>query len=249
MDFKIKDLMKETNEPFRRGYWKITAVSFLLIMLSAGIAYSGLISSVNEIPELVRNIIANEFAGRSSWDMRMAAIVLTLVGGMLVLSLVVKFLLDVFLDNPIRVGADRMFLDTVEEPEKPILLARLAFAFDADYINTVKVMFLKTLFVNLWMILLIVPGIVKAYQYRMVPYLLAEDPYMPHKQALATSKEMMKGWKAKAFLLDLYFIPWEILGLLTLSVLSIFYVEPKKNLANTVFYMKVRNANLTGGEQ
>ena len=55
--------------------------------------------------------------------------------------------------------------------------------------------FLKQLFTFLWCLLLIVPGIVKAYEYMMVPYILAENPDMSREEVFALSKQMMKGNK------------------------------------------------------
>ncbi|MDO4617585.1 MAG: DUF975 family protein [Lachnospiraceae bacterium] len=247
MNFTIKELLRQTDGPFRKDYWKIAAASFLLVVLSFGLSYSSIISSVNQIPDLVRSIMDNEFTASRNWDMRMAAVLLTMVGGLLIFSTLIKFLLDVFLANPIEVGANRMMLDAMEE-EGSAMLARLAYAFDADYINTVKVAFLQSLFTNLWTILLIVPGIYKYYEYKMIPYLLAENPYLPQGEAFKKSKELMKGYKWKAFLLDLYFIPWEILGLLTFGVVTIFYVEPKRQLAKTALYLKIKELNQQGGE-
>ncbi len=247
MEFKIKDLIKETGEPFRKDYWKITAVSILLLFLSLGLSYSTVLHSVNEIPDLIKETFNNEFAVRRIWDLRMTAILLTLVGGLLLLSMILKLLADILLDNPVRVGADRMMLDAMEQ-EKPVMLARLAYAFDEDYIKTVKVMFLKTLFNALWSLLLIVPGIIKFYEYRLIPYLLAENPCLTHQEAFRISKAMMKGNKWKAFLLDLYFVPWEIFGVLTAGILTVLYVEPKRHLACAAFYLKIKEMNEKGGE-
>ncbi len=242
MNWKIKDLIAETKEPLRRGYWKITSVSFLLIILMTGMSYTSLISSINELPELVRNIISNEFAPDRTFDGRMLGIILTLAGGILFLSLLIHIVLDIFLDNTLRVGAYKMFVSALDE-KKNILLADLASAFDANYLNVVKIMLLKTICTYAWMLLLIVPGVMKIYEYQLIPYLLAEDPHMSRKEAFAKSKQMMKGYKMKAFLMDLYFLVWHILGILTFGIAELFYVAPKVNLVNADFYLKVKEAN------
>ncbi len=247
MEFTIKEIMKATDAPFKKSYWKVTAASFLLIMLSFGISSSSLVRSINQIPELIQEIVTNEFSAGRRWDIRMIAVLLTLAGGMLLLSLLVKFLLDVFLENPIEIGSNKMMLNALEG-DQPVMLASLPFAFDADYINTVRVMFFMSLFKNLWTMLLIVPGIIKSYEYRLIPYLLAENPYQSSKEAFKKSKELMHGYKWKAFLLDLYFLPWELLGIFTLGVMTIFYVEPKRNLAKAEFYRKVKEIKSKGEE-
>lgn len=242
MNFKIKDLMQITKEPFRRGYWKITFASFLMILMSAGVSYSTLIGSVNEIPELIQNVIYNEFSGNKGMNVQMIAVLLTMVGGLLLLSCLVKLLLDIFLENPLAVGADRMMIMAMD-PEKPIMLSNLAHAFDSDYLNTVKVVFLKRFFTDMWCLLLIIPGIIKGYEYMLIPYLLAENPYQTPEEVFKKSKQMMRGYKRKAFLLDLYFIPWSILGFLTMGIMSVFYVAPKKNLVTAAFYLKIKEIN------
>ena len=61
------------------------------------------------------------------------------------------------------------------------------------YGNTVKVMFLRGLFQTLWTLLLVVPGIIKHYEYYMVPYLVAEYPEKDSKEIFRLSREMMNG--------------------------------------------------------
>ena len=59
--------------------------------------------------------------------------------------------------------------------------------------------------------MLVVPGIIKHYEYRMIPYILAENPTMPREEAFQISRRMMMGQKMDVFVLDLSFIGWFIL--------------------------------------
>ena len=71
---------------------------------------------------------------------------------------------------------------------------RILGAFKSGYIgNVVKITFFRDLYLFLWSLLLVVPGIIKSYEYRMIPYLLAEYPDMPQEEAFRKSKEMMYG--------------------------------------------------------
>ena len=72
-------------------------------------------------------------------------------------------------------------------------------------------MFLRDLFTALWSLLLVVPGIVKHYEYLMVPYIIAENPAMDYKEAFQISKQMMDGEKMEAFIMDLSFLGWYLL--------------------------------------
>ena len=73
-------------------------------------------------------------------------------------------------------------------------------------------MFLKGLFQGLWSLLFVIPGIIKSYEYRMIPYILSENPNISRKRAFEISKQMMKGNKWDTFVLDLSFIGWQILS-------------------------------------
>jgi uncharacterized membrane protein len=74
--------------------------------------------------------------------------------------------------------------------------------------------------------LLFIPAIVKTYAYRLVPYLLADDPSLAGRAAVTRSRELMAGNKGKTFLLDLSFLGWHLLSLLTLGLLAVFRVLP-----------------------
>jgi uncharacterized membrane protein len=100
--------------------------------------------------------------------------------------------------------------------------------------------FLKSLYTLLWTLLLIIPGIVKHYEYRMIPYLLADFPEMSKDDAFRISKEMMNGNKMNAFILDLSFIGWHILSAVTLGIVGIFYVNPYVNATNAELYLTLK---------
>ena len=102
-------------------------------------------------------------------------------------------------------------------------------------------MFFKDLFTALWSLLLIIPGIIKGYEYCMIPYLLAEDPSISKDDAFAATKQMMDGDKWNTFVLDLSFIGWAFLGVLTCCILNIFYVAPYQNLTNAQLFYALKN--------
>ena len=109
-------------------------------------------------------------------------------------------------------------------------------------------MFRRDISIALWSMLFVIPGIVKSYEYRMIPYLLAEHPEMTWKDAFAESKEMMTGNKWKAFVLDLSFIGWQLLSILTLGLLSVFYVNPYKFSTNAALYEAIKYGTPTDYE-
>ena len=95
--------------------------------------------------------------------------------------------------------------------------------------------FLRSLYTSLWSLLFIIPGIVKSYAYAMTPFIMAENPEMTASEAITASKEMMDGHKGELFTLDLTFIGWDLLCLLTLNIGHL-WLNPYKNAAYAVFY-------------
>ena len=101
-------------------------------------------------------------------------------------------------------------------------------------------MFLHDLYIALWTCLLIIPGIIKCYSYRMVPFILAENPRMPSNQIIQRSKEMMNGHKLETFLLDLSFIGWEFLSIISLGIVRVLWTEPYYFQTNTKLYKSLK---------
>lgn len=95
--------------------------------------------------------------------------------------------------------------------------------------------FLRGLYITLWSLLFIIPGIIKSFSYAMTPFIMAENPDMTAKEAIEASKQIMDGHKGELFMLDLTFIGWELLAALTLNIGYIF-LNPYKNAAYTAFY-------------
>ena len=140
--------------------------------------------------------------------------------------------LRIFVFGPLEVGCQSFFLRNAQAPAE---LGELGRGF-RSYWPTVGAMFLRDLFLLLWSLLLIVPGIVKSYSYRLTPYILADNPGMKGTDAITLSRRMMDGQKWNAFVLDLSFIGWELLSALTGGLLGIFYVNPYRDCTNAELY-------------
>lgn len=100
--------------------------------------------------------------------------------------------------------------------------------------------FLMVLFVYLWMLLLIIPGIIKAFAYAMTPYILKDNPELSANQAMNLSVKMMKGHKFDLFYLYLSFIGWGFLSMLTLG-LGYLWLMPYMYASMAAFYQDVKN--------
>ena len=97
-----------------------------------------------------------------------------------------------------------------------------------------------------WSLLLVIPGIVKGYAYLMAPYILADNPCMSAREALAESKRMTNGHKFDLFVLSLSFIGWFLLIPITLGLIMIWLVPyTNATLANYYLAMKDEKSTVT----
>ena len=175
-------------------------------------------------------VLAGPAMGAAIGVMIFAALVAFVVVMAIILAL------NAFIINPFVVGGFRFFTKNLDEEAN---VSNLGYGFDNNYKNIAITMFFRDLYIILWTLLFIIPGIVKAYEYRMIPYLLAEDPTMTREQAFAISKEMMTGNKWKAFVLDLSFLGWHILSIFTLGILEIFWVQPYEYSTDAALYRRL----------
>ena len=144
---------------------------------------------------------------------------------------------------PLGFGLSVAYLQYVRgEAEEDNLVTR-PFAVFNHYGRWLGASLLVALFVFLWSLLLVIPGIVKAYSYAMTPYILHDNPEMGVSDSLRRSQQMMKGFKTKLFLLDLSFIGWLLLGFITFGI-GLLWVCPYMATARAKFYevLKARQA-------
>lgn len=204
------------------SYIKNVAVSFILI-ISLYAFYSSGSSAAGESQQAYLN-------GVSDRALMVAAGILC-IGGLIGVGL------RVFVFKPLEVGCRRYFLNTYNG-EQPI--STILDPFTRSYLNTVLTMFVRDLFLFLWTMLFIIPGIIKSYSYRMVPYLLSENPEMSPLEVISTSRQLMNGRKLEVFVYDLSFIGWYLLAAITCNLVGIFYFYPYKALADAQLYSCIR---------
>lgn len=219
---------------FKRNYWKCVLVSLIMLLLFGGA------TSTSGAGDSTDDIMA-EFQNLAMIDTDEWGLVLVAVLGVVGISVLIVAVWNIFLINPIRVGINRFFLMNAEQQAT---LEELAYPFrKGRYLKTVGTLFLESLFITLWTCLLIIPGVIKMYEYRMVDYILADEPELSPKECLRRSKDMMKGNKWKAFVLDVSFWGWTILSSITCGILGVFFVNPYINATEAELYLVLRNNN------
>lgn len=256
-----KELKQKGKAAFLANYWKTVLVSLIVVILLAGTGGAGGraggtykpsdedvqfetqipgVSGVASIPQQIESAkdALNEAASAAG-----AGIVAGIIGIIVLAVSLIAICVDIFLLNPLSVGATRFFVKNLNTKAQ---IRELGFCFDSGYRYVVKTMFFKDLYNFLWYLLLIIPGIVKAYEYRMIPYILSEHPDMPTQEVFRKSKEMMSGQKWNTFVLDLSFIGWEIVSLITSGIVGIFYVNPYRHMTSAALYERLEYGNGTG---
>lgn len=261
-----KELKERAKEALKRNYWKIVLVSLIGMLIGGGLGSSGISGGGSDIHDMASDNVKEHFTEHENddvdWegaeavldDIQMdirpqdiVAVAFTVIVVLIVAAIVlaIGIALDVLLLNPVQVGINRFMVKSLDDTAR---IAEVGYTFDHNYKNGVKVMFFKDLYVVLWSLLFIVPGIYKAYQYRMVPYILGENPDMTYQEVLLRSKDMMDGQKWDAFVLDLSFILWHMLGGITCGLAEIFYVAPYVNLTDAALYSRLSRKDLADAQ-
>lgn len=153
---------------------------------------------------------------------------------------VTAMLFQFFIANLILVGERRFFLEARNYHQTRI--SKIFFLYKLRYIrNPAWIMFCRNAFQWLWN-LTVIGGIIKHYEYSMIPFILAENPAISRKDAFQLSRQLMHGNKWRMFLLHLSFLGWEILSFLTLGVLDFLYVNPYMTGTDAELYMELRRS-------
>lgn len=174
-----------------------------------------------------------------------SAISLTLMIFFTLGVMLIFIVLRAFIYNPIKIGKNNFFMGIRENDRK---VGDIFFLFEkSKLISPVITMFFVELYTFLWTLLLFIPGIIKSYEYKMIEYILSENPQIDRKRAFELSKHMMNGQKWDAFVLDLSFIGWNILSSITFGIVGIFYVNPYIESTYAELYAVLRKNAINEG--
>lgn len=186
----------------KRNYWKM----FVIALLASILTGEG-VSTISSVQDVADNF---------SPDMQTTILTIGTVGSLLGL------VYTIFIGNVIRVGKAAYFIQNQNENPP---LNMIFSAFKGNYMNVVKIMVVMYVKNFLWFLLFIIPGIMKAYEYSMIPYILAENPNISMDEAFAQTRNMTMGQKMDLFVLDLSFLGWIVLGGICCGV-GILFVQP-----------------------
>lgn len=223
------DMVKErARAAFKLQYWPIVGNELLASILVGGFGGLSLRFSKNDLNNL-RELVGN--------DAVFSQVIRVLLGVVLTVG-VIGILYSFLVGNVIRVGLAKLRLSAYRQEN---FRTEDLFSAFKQYGRCVGTMALYTLFVTLGTILFIIPGIIVAYGLYEVPFLLAEDPSLSGMDAIRRSWNDMKGHKGELFGLELSFIGWILLSILTCGILAVFYTGPYMALAGTGFYHELHH--------
>lgn len=156
-----------------------------------------------------------------------------------------SLLFSVFVLPPVWVGYSG-FCTKIYKEEQTSINDMFRTGFD-NYWRKVGGILWMQLFVFLWSLLLIIPGIIKSLAYFMTPYILADSKNVTAKQALKLSMRMTKGYKGEIFIMQLSFIGWSLLSMLTFGILGILYVNPYIYTSYAGIYAELKQSAISNG--
>ncbi|MCR4591012.1 MAG: DUF975 family protein [Lachnospiraceae bacterium] len=225
------ELKERGKAAMKANYGMAVVVSLIMTVLAGGSgAYTG-----SNVSKNAGDAVKNSGIAPEALVAIMAAVV-----SIAVIIMIAGFVLKVFLFNPLYVGCRNFF---IKNSEAPAQLGEVGRAFQPSWMNNVLTMFLTDLFLGLWFCVFIIPGFVKIYSYRLVPYIMAENPDLKGTEAITLSRQYMKGNKWKAFCFDISFVGWWLLSLITCGILEVLYVGPYYNCACAELYKAIRDEN------
>ncbi|MDR1176062.1 MAG: DUF975 family protein [Treponema sp.] len=159
----------------------------------------------------------------------------------------VLFIVAIIISGPLYLGYYGYFLKRIRGEAVSI---KVVFDGFKQFSRAFALMLLTIVFAFLWTLLLIIPGIIKSLSYSMAFFVLYDNPNMKPRQALKESIRMMKGYKGKYLGLNLSFIGWVLLGLLTLGI-GYLWLYPYMYMTIANFYenIKISQKEMAGEEQ
>lgn len=168
---------------------------------------------------------------------RRVVVLILLIAALMIYVFITFFIKKTYLVISRRIVLETRTYDTVL-PGKFMFLLRVKRWMKASW-----VLIVQNVYEILWS-LTIVGIVVKHFSYMLVPYIIAENPDLKANEAVNLSRRMMDGYKWRAFLYGLSFVGWTVLGMATLGIAGVLYVNPYKAAFYAEFYAHVRAAYL-----
>ena len=247
-----KQLKENAKAVLTKYYWTGFAISLVISLFAGTSGASGSSTLVQVANAFAQEMNENNISPDELIDAinDHPEIISLLIATILIVCLIDLFIwvvataLNIFLFNPLKVGKNAYYIRQREDCGK---FGNLGIAFmKGKYKGTIKTIFLRDLYLWLWSLLFVIPGIIKSYSYWMVPYITAANPNLSASRAFEISKKTMNGDKWHTFVLQLSFIGWDLLALLTFGV-GYYFLAPYKETTYAELYATLKQKAITSG--
>ncbi len=240
MNYFNRIVLKENaKQPLRQSYWMAFAVSLVVALFTGDAVKSVFTYNYNNIDVIYSNGLFRELYYNIPW--------ITKVGFawfMTMLGVIISFIgiaYNAFVGNILEISQAHFYL---ENRKYPAPFIEILSGFKENYIKKVGVMFMRNLFISLWTLLFIVPGVIAQYKYWAVKYIMSENPNLSWQHALDMSKRMTEGRKMDLWVLDWSFMGWYILGAFLCGI-GIYFVNPYYNQTQAEAYEFIKQDALS----
>lgn len=217
--------MKQAAKNSLQGRWGLVISCFLL---SVG------------LPSFVVGGISGFFSGSMVFAEEAGAF--GVYGALTFLDILCSTAIAIFILGPLTIGYSFFNLRFVRGMEVKATTPYRAFT-SGCYGRFTLAYFMMQLFIFLWSLLLVIPGIVKSLAYAQLPFILMDHPEMGWQEGIKESQRMMNGHKWEYFVLTLSFIPWLLLVSVTFGI-ALLYVGPYMEVTYTNFYRALKEEPL-----
>ena len=227
---KSKELRAKAWNSLKDKYWMafiVVIVSGLLVSIG-----TGLVSAAQSMIDIVSMVDPSEMDS----TMELGAVVIIIMAFVLCIA---GLMISIFIGNAASVGLTNYFIKNTNTT--PVFADAFS-GFKVRYRRNIGTLLLVGIKVVLWSILFVIPGIIKSYEYAIIPHILADDPEISSKDAFKKAKEMMNGNKFRLFKLNISFIGWYVLCFVTFGI-GTFFLMPYINAATAEFYVELKSMN------
>lgn len=170
-----------------------------------------------------------------------------LIVGAILSAVSFTFIGTLILAGPLAWGVAKIELALVRG-KKDVNLGDLFAGFSEDFTNSFLLGLMQEIFIILWTLLFIIPGIVKSYSYAMAFYIQQDSPNKDWNYCITESRRMMDGHKMQLFLLDLSFLGWMIVGILCCGVGTL-WVQPYMSVSRANFYLELKGESAPAADE
>jgi uncharacterized membrane protein len=208
MSLRISEIKRNAKQSLKGNWGLVVLLTFVLFLINA------------VLPTIIEIAMSGGFSGWINHEPKGASIVNTLITIILV---------------PLTFSVYWFYLSLIRKGNPPISQVFTIYKDGKQLLKIYGVTILQAIFVLLWSLLLIIPGIIKSLSYSQTYFLLRDHPEYTVIQAISESKKRMKGYKWKYFLLGLSFIGWSILCIFTLGI-GLLWLIPYMTTSIATFY-------------